>query len=167
LVSGFWHGANWTFIVWGALNALYFMPLLLLNKNRSNVDIVAHGKLFPSFKELVGMVTTFCLTMLAWIFFRSETVSEALEYIGKIFSASLFRPVNIFAFVSGSSQLAITFLLILFFLIVEWRGREQQYALARFGVNWYKPVRWTMYYFLITAIFLFTGKEHQFIYFQF
>jgi len=167
LVSGFWHGANWTFIVWGALNALYFMPLLLLNKNRSNVDIVAHGKLFPSFKELVGMVTTFCLTMLAWIFFRSETVSEALEYIGKIFSASLFRPVNIFAFVSGSSQLAITFLLILFFLMVEWRGREQQYALARFGVNWYKPVRWTMYYFLITAIFLFTGKEHQFIYFQF
>ena len=167
LVSGFWHGANWTFIVWGALNALYFMPLLLLNKNRSNVDIVAHGKLFPSFKELVGMVTTFCLTMLAWIFFRSETVSEALEYIGKIFSASLFRPVNIFAFVSGSSQLAITFLLILFFLMVEWRGREHQYALARFGVNWYKPVRWTMYYFLITAIFLFTGKEHQFIYFQF
>ena len=167
LVSGFWHGANWTFIVWGALNALYFMPLLLLNKNRSNVDIVAHGKLFPSFKELVGMVTTFCLTMLAWIFFRSETVSEALEYIGKIFSASLFRPVNIFAFVSGSSQLAITFLLILFFLMVEWRGREHQYALARFGVNWYKPVRWTMYYFLIAAIFLFTGKEHQFIYFQF
>jgi len=105
--------------------------------------------------------------MLAWIFFRSETVSEALEYIGKIFSASLFRPVNIFAFVSGSSQLAITFLLILFFLMVEWRGREHQYALARFGVNWYKPVRWTMYYFLIAAIFLFTGKEHQFIYFQF
>ena len=59
LVSGFWHGANWTFIVWGALNALYFLPLLLLNKNRTNLEIVAKGKLFPSIPQLAGIGFTF------------------------------------------------------------------------------------------------------------
>jgi alginate O-acetyltransferase complex protein AlgI len=167
VVSGFWHGANWTFIVWGILNALYFMPLLLLNKNRSNLEIVARGKLLPSFKELIGMVTTFSLTVLAWIFFRSVTVPDAVKYIGRIFSASLFKPLDRFAFIEGTAQLAITFLLILFFLLIEWRGREQQYALARVGSKWYKPVRWAAYYILIIAIFLYMGKEQQFIYFQF
>ena len=47
LVSGFWHGANWTFIIWGALNAIYFLPLLFTNNNRKNLGVVAEGKLFP------------------------------------------------------------------------------------------------------------------------
>ena len=59
IVSGFWHGANWTFIVWGALNAIYFLPLLLLNKNRTNTDTVAQGKYLPTFKEFFNMVNYF------------------------------------------------------------------------------------------------------------
>src|SRR5690606_24136153 len=91
IVSGFWHGANWTFIVWGALNAVYFLPLLLLNKNRSNIDIVAKGKFLPSFREFIAMSITFLLTAFAWIFFRSENLNHAVTYVGGIFSESLFQ----------------------------------------------------------------------------
>ena len=55
IVSGFWHGANWTFIVWGALNAIYFLPLLLTKKNRNHIDIVAKGKQFPTLYELTNL----------------------------------------------------------------------------------------------------------------
>lgn len=86
LVSGFWHGANWTFIVWGGLNALFFLPLLLANKNRVNKDIVSKNKYFPSLKEIFQIISTFILTTLAWIFFRAETVNHAWRYILGIFS---------------------------------------------------------------------------------
>jgi len=167
LVSGFWHGANWTFIVWGALNALYFMPLLLLNKNRTNLEIVAQGKIFPTIKELINMGITFSLTVLAWIFFRSETVTDAVKYIGKIFSTSLLRAPDERAFIGSSTNPVVAIVLVLFFVLIEWIGREHQYALSRFGLRWYKPVRWAVYYILVIAIFLFMGKEQQFIYFQF
>ncbi len=167
LVSGFWHGANWTFIIWGALNALYFMPLLLLNKNRNNLEIVAQGKMFPTLKEVFAMGITFSLTVLAWIFFRAETVGKAVHYIGKIFSPSLFKTPDIRAFIESNTNPFAAVSLILFFVMIEWIGREHQYALARFGVSWYKPVRWAVYYILVITIFLFMGKEQQFIYFQF
>ncbi|MCA9064724.1 MAG: MBOAT family protein, partial [Planctomycetaceae bacterium] len=70
LISGLWHGANWTFIVWGALNAAYFLPLLLLRRNRNHLETVAQGKLLPTLSEAVRMVTTFSLVVFAWIFFR-------------------------------------------------------------------------------------------------
>jgi len=81
LVSGFWHGANWTFIIWGLLNALYFLPLLLRNKNRVNTNIVAEGKWIPNLKELTQILITFSLTVFAWIFFRANSVSHAFDYI--------------------------------------------------------------------------------------
>jgi len=81
LVSGFWHGANWTFIIWGGLNALYFLPLLLAKKNRKNIDTVAQDKIFPSVRESLSMIGTFSLTVLAWIFFRAESLPHALNYL--------------------------------------------------------------------------------------
>ena len=87
LVSGFWHGANWTFIIWGGLNALYFLPSMLLNKNRMNLGTVAEGKLLPSVKDLLNMSITFALTLFAWIFFRAENVQHAFQYISQIFSS--------------------------------------------------------------------------------
>jgi len=86
LVSGFWHGANWTFVVWGALNALYFLPLLIAGKNRQNLGLVAEGRLLPNIKEFIQICTTFLLTMLAWIFFRASSVGHALSYLKGIFS---------------------------------------------------------------------------------
>ena len=91
LVSGFWHGANWTFIIWGLLNAIYFLPLLLAKKNRKNLDIIAENRNFPTIKELLSMLSTFSLTVFAWIFFRAESVSQAFSYINRIFTKELLK----------------------------------------------------------------------------
>ena len=161
LVSGFWHGANWTFIVWGFLNALYIMPSIVFNTHRNNLDIVARGKFLPTVKEFFAMSLTFGLTVFAWIFFRANNVSHALSYISKIFSSSLF------SFPHGIGINPAILILIVVFFIIEWHGREQQYAIAHLGTKWYMPVRWVMYYAIILTIFYFSGKEQQFIYFQF
>ncbi len=163
IVSGFWHGANWTFIVWGALNALYFLPLLLTNNNRNNLEIVAQGKFWPSLKEVLLMLTTFGLTVLAWVFFRAENIAHAMEYVGGIFSTSLFEMPRF----GGLRSSLTTIVLIGILVLIEWLGREQQYAIAKFGIRWARPVRYAFYYLLIVAIFWFGGKEQQFIYFQF
>jgi len=159
IVSGFWHGANWTFIVWGALNALYFMPLLLTNNNRNHIDVVAIKSRFPSVKESVQIFVTFILTTLAWIFFRAENIRHALQYIKDIFDLSIFsmpqiRPTNLF-------------MLLFFFLIIEWLGRRNQYALETFGLKWKRPIRIMFYYILVILIFWFSRNDQTFIYFQF
>lgn len=159
LVSGFWHGANWTFIAWGLLNALYFMPLLLTNTNRNHIGIVAEGRALPSVGELVSMAGTFMLTVFAWIFFRAESLTHAFSYIRGIFNSSLFE---LPAFLPKS-----VLALIAFFMAIEWIGREKPYALAEVGTRWPSPLRWSFYYVLIIFIILFMGKEQEFIYFQF
>jgi len=166
IVSGFWHGANWTFIVWGALNAIYFLPLLLTNKNRANIEIVAKGKYLPSFKEFFQIGITFSLTVLAWIFFRANNIEHALNYISQIFTGIIQHPGSILLFSFWSPYKTIIILIIVF-LLIEWFGREQKYAIANIGFKWYKPIRWALYYGIVIAIFYFAGKEQQFIYFQF
>lgn len=159
LVSGFWHGANWTFIIWGLLNAIYIMPSIIFNTNRDNLDTVAQGKYLPSIKELSYMLLTFGLTVIAWIFFRAENVGHALNYLSGIFSHSLFTIPQMLP--------TTTLFFIAVFMLMEWLGREQQYAIANFGLKWKKPLRYAFYYILILTIFSFSGKEQQFIYFQF
>lgn len=163
IVSGFWHGANWTFIVWGALNAIYFLPLLLAKKNRTYLGSIAQDRVLPSLRESFQMLTTFGLTVFAWIFFRAESIGHSMSIISKIFSSSLF---SLPAF-EGKRHALETLLLIMFFLIIEWNGREEQYATAQLGLKWRKPVRYAMYYSIFIALFWFGGKEQQFIYFQF
>ncbi|MCH3883188.1 MBOAT family O-acyltransferase [Tenacibaculum aquimarinum] len=159
IVSGFWHGANWTFIVWGALNAFYFLPIFLTNNNRNNIEIVAQGKKLPSLKEFISIVLTFGLTVFAWIFFRANNIEHALNYIKGIFSNSLFSipeiaPINII-------------IILLIFVIAEWLGRNRQYAIEEVKTKFKRPLRYTIYYAIIIAIFWLGGKEQQFIYFQF
>ena len=170
IVSGFWHGANWTFIMWGLLNAIYIMPSILFNTNRNNLDMVAQGKLFPSVKELFQMIATFSVTVIAWIFFRAESIAHAFQYIADLFaglfSASAYREA--FNYLSHEIGWLIPALLV-FFMIIEWLGRENQYAIQKWGFRYSKPVRWAFYYALLMVIFYFagTGNEQEFIYFQF
>lgn len=159
LVSGFWHGSNWTFIVWGGLNAVYFLPLLLTNNNRNNIDIVAKGQLFPTFREFTGMAVTFGLTVIAWVFFRADSIGHAISYLKGMFSASLFTMPSI-------TPWAVIGLIVLF-MFMEWMGREGNYGLEKIGLRWKTPVRWALYMGIIALIFLFNGKEQEFIYFQF
>jgi D-alanyl-lipoteichoic acid acyltransferase DltB (MBOAT superfamily) len=163
LVSGFWHGANWTFIFWGALNALYFLPVFITNNNRNNLNTVAQGKYLPSIKELLLMFLTFGLTVFAWIFFRANNINHAFNYISDIFSSSLFT----FPIYENDDFVKPLFILIFIFLVIEWLGREQQYALAQMELKWRKPFRYLLYYTIIISIFWFGGKQEQFIYFQF
>ena len=169
IVSGFWHGANWTFIVWGALNAIYFLPLLLTNNNRNNLETVAQGKLLPSIKELSFMILTFGLTVFAWIFFRAENIGHAWHFIQDMFiglthKSGYVQTINLLYWEIG---LAIP-TIILLFILVEWLGREGQYAIAQIGKNWYRPIRWLFYSIIIFLIGMFMPSvESPFIYFQF
>jgi len=163
IVSGFWHGANWTFIVWGALNAVYFLPLLLFNKNRGNIDTVAQGKCFPTIKEFFNIGITFCLTVLAWIFFRAESIAHALRYISEIFSSSLFRS----PYYPGIGLTVSTIFLVFVFVLLEWIGREDKYAIERLGLKWRRPLRLLLYYFITFGVFYYGGEKQEFIYFQF
>ena len=164
LVSGFWHGANWTFIIWGALNAIYFLPLLLTNNNRKNLGVVAEGKLLPSLKEVFQILLTFTLTVLAWIFFRAENISHAFNIFDEIFSKSIF---NIPYFANGSESYPTIFLVIIFILI-EWIGRKNKFAIENIGLINHSYIRYCIYV-IITTIILFMGNfgENSFIYFQF
>ncbi len=163
-VSGFWHGANWTFVIWGLLNALYFLPLLLTNKNRANLEVIAKDSILPSFKELYQMLKTFLLAVLAWIFFRAESVTVAFAYIGKIFSPS-FLTVPDF---KNRHVAFVVLLLIGFFLVIEWMGRENQFGIAKLFQNRRRFFRWGFYTFIVFLIGIFMKtRETTFIYFQF
>ena len=159
LVSGFWHGANWTFIVWGGINALFIIPSFIFNKNRTYIDVVAKGKIFPNVTELFLMINTFLITMFAWVFFRSVSLQQAATYLSGIFKSTIlakptFIPYYLFAF-------------ILFFFVIEWLGRENNFALEKMPCKKYKPLRYFFYTVLILSILYFYGAEQQFIYFQF
>src|SRR5690606_33958581 len=113
----------------------------------------------PSIREIAFMLLTFGLTVFAWIFFRAENIGHAFIYISEIFSASLFtipevRPRNLI-------------LLILVFVFIEWLGREGQYAISEINVFERRIYRWGIYFSICLLIFIFQGKEQEFIYFQF
>ncbi len=164
ILSGFWHGANWTYIIWGMLNALYFLPLLLRKKNRTHIDNVASGKLLPSFKDVLKISTTFTIITLSWIFFRADNVGHAWSYTSQIFSNSLFE--NIYFEGMGMRSTSIIIILILFNGI-EWLGREKRYAIEKLELNFNQPLRYLIYSLILVTIFLFAGREQEFIYFQF
>ena len=164
LVSGFWHGANWTFIIWGALNAIYFLPLLLTNNNRKNLGVVAEGKLLPSFRELIAMLTTFTLTVFAWIFFRAENISHAFDYVSEIFSESLLKVPH---FNNGTNSIP-TIIFTIVFVLIEWIGRKDKFAIESIFLKQKRPLRYFLYCIIFFSIlFWYSGKEQQFIYFQF
>ena len=157
LVSGFWHGANWTFIFWGLLHSLFFLPLLLLKKNRKHKDIVAANRHLPNGKDLIRMLTTFLLVSLAWVFFRSESITQAMFYIDGMIDYSLF---------SWPRYLPLSLLiLIAFFTVIEWRGRFCDHPLEVLTQNVF--IRWLIYVLLALLILLSKGNPQDFIYFQF
>lgn len=164
LVSGFWHGANWTFIVWGGLNALYFLPLLLLNKNRINVGVVAENRMLPTVREIIQMALTFMLAVLAWIFFRAESVPQAVSILREIVSQSLLSKPHF-------TGIGATFTLLIFIgisLVLEWSGRKSEHSLGQL-MGWHWVKRWTVYAILFVGIVFYRQSDQgiEFIYFQF
>ncbi|MEH6307518.1 MBOAT family O-acyltransferase [Olivibacter sp. CPCC 100613] len=165
LVSGFWHGANWTFVVWGGLNALFIMPSVIWKPKNKPSMVVAEGRLFPSLREAGQLAVTFILTTFAWIFFRAESLTHALAYISRIFTANLLE--NPFRY-AGLRESILCLLLIIPFLIIEWLGRTNNYAIETLGYRWPKLMRWSFYSAcaFVIGMYMQTGGT-EFIYFQF
>jgi D-alanyl-lipoteichoic acid acyltransferase DltB (MBOAT superfamily) len=162
LLSGLWHGANWTFIAWGAYHALLFLPLILLGKNRKYIGTIAEGKLLPSFKELCMVLLTFVLVVIGWIFFRAETISDAGHYIASLCSLDIWRAS--YMFMQYPQNYVGWFVLVM--VIVEWLQREKKHGLDidKIKNGW---VRIIIYYVIIVIMFMFSGQSETFIYFQF
>jgi D-alanyl-lipoteichoic acid acyltransferase DltB (MBOAT superfamily) len=164
LLSGLWHGANWTFIFWGFLNALCFLPLLVLKTNRININQISRGKVFPPVNELLSIMFTFSITVLMWVFFRAENINQAFGYIKGIFSLTTF---SIPIFSGRRKSLFIIFGLMVFNLI-EWFGRDSEYAIQdirKIKTFWLKNI--IVFFIILTILFFGNFGQNSFIYFQF
>lgn len=159
LISGFWHGANWTFILWGLYHAILFLPLILMGKNRRYLDSVSSNKILPSFGDIIRMIFTFVLVLIGWIFFRASTIDEAFSILSGIFNRNLFNLPDISGY--GALLLNITIL-----FITEWLQRNKTHGLEISSLN-NICIRWTIYFAMLFLIFIFGGTAKSFIYFQF
>ena len=159
LVSGFWHGANWTFIMWGFLNALFFIPLLLTNKNRNYIEIVADKSYLPTVSEFFKMIFTFTLVLFAWIFFRATSVTMAINYIYNIVRFNFKGGIN---YLSIERYAIENLLLIFIFIALEWTSRKHEHPF--FGK--YRHVKICI---VLIGLFLLGvySQASNFIYFQF
>lgn len=164
IVSGFWHGANWTFIIWGLLNAIYFLPIFLFKTHRNHLNVVAENSVLPSANETFRIFITFSLTTIAWIFFRAENLGHALSFV-----AGIFNPQHgFFTGIPKAGILLVTFSLVIFMIAIEWLGRHHEYALEKLIAPSPKILRWSYYSALIFIIGMFMQtNETPFIYFQF
>lgn len=161
-ISGLWHGANWTFICWGLFHAVLLAIYNLLGINTKYEYEVAHGRLFPSLKELCQMILTFFLAVIGWIIFRAETLTQAWQYLSRMFTTPL----------EGNSvnSLKYTFFFVVIMLLAEWMQRDKQHALEFVnseGILKYRVVRWSIYISVLMMTLVFAGEQSQFIYFQF
>lgn len=156
-LCGLWHGANWTFVLWGIYNGLLFLPLILKGKNKYP-KVIAEGKMLPNLKETINMFGTFILITFGWILFRSDNIGQAYEYITQIFNASLFTLPS-----EGRSALLYVPIMVL----AEWLQRHQEFPLQLSKTLKSPIIKWGVYYIIILTIILFAGQKSQFIYYQF
>jgi alginate O-acetyltransferase complex protein AlgI len=158
LLSGFWHGANWTFIAWGFINALYFLPLLLRDTNRSNIETVELQWNLTSVKVFFSMLSTFALTCLAWVFFRAKSIGDAFDYIRRIFKDLNFKV----QYLENERYSYEILLLIFIFILVEWNARTKIEPISG-KYSWLKV---TLCIAAIVALGTYSDYK-EFIYFQF
>jgi alginate O-acetyltransferase complex protein AlgI len=159
-VSGLWHGADWTFVAWGLLNGLYFIPMILKKEPPTFPGVVAKKRLLPSLKETGQMLGTFLLVLLGWVFFRSDSLGQAFGYITRMVTHPLMLGQVGYGFYLAPTLTSIGL------LIIEWIQRRKRHALQIEQLpTW---ARWSIYYFLVIGTLLFgTFGGSEFIYFQF
>ena len=166
LLSGFWHGANWTFIAWGAYHAILFLPLILTGKNRKYTNQVAEGRLLPTFKELGQMLLMFFLAVIGWIIFRAESIGMAWEYFRGMMQFGILRSSYRFFILP---EMWPTNLFIVIMLVVEWLQRSKQHGFENICISLIpsRIIRAVLYAMLLFLFILIEGKHGTFIYFQF
>ncbi|WP_200975067.1 MBOAT family protein [Echinicola sp. 20G] len=157
IITGFWHGAAWNYVMWGFFHALLFVPAVLKRK-RFKLPI-AHGKMLPSLKESWQVFSTLICFIFLGVLFLMPSVSQSIDYLLSITDVSFFR----FPLLPKNRAIAGLFILI----IVEWFQREKEHGLDMTGINISKPLRWSAYYCLLFAVFYYGGVPLDFLYFQF
>lgn len=171
LLSGFWHGANWTFIAWGVYHALLFLPWILLGKNRKYTNQVgtytdASGaeqlRFLPTWQECVQILCTFFFVVLGWIIFRAETITQAWEILRQMGSHSLCT----MPYIGSRSTIIFIVFAIVMMMAVEWIQRNEQHGLALASLH-SRTMRYAVYLLLIVMMLWNTGSGMEFIYFQF
>ncbi len=162
-IIGIWHGANWTYVLFGFLHGCYFIPLII-NGTMNKKKKIAKDKLLPTFKEFTNISKTFILVMLTFIIFKSNTIYQAFNYYGCLFSKSLFSIPDL-----GKNSMAtiITIFFIIIMIVLEWIARENKFALEKLFFSKHRIIRLAFYYILILLIISYSGTEQKFIYFQF
>lgn len=154
LVSGLWHGANWTFVFWGLVHAIFVIPVILFFKKEVSFS---EEKKWPTLGQLVRIAFTFTMVCLAWVFFRAQTIADAFGYLEIIFSKSLIsRPLV------PLSGVALLF----GYMILEWLQRHKKHVLDISHLS-SRRVRYGIYYAVVFCVFYFAGNLQPFIYFQF
>lgn len=160
-LSGLWHGANWTFIVWGLYHACLISIFIIFGIKNQKKDIIGHNKLLPSMKESFQMTVTFLSVVYGWIIFRAENIDQCVDLLKAIVTNPFFNSNQIYG--------GIFMIHILLMLIIEWLQRNKQHALQfpEKGPFRYRPFRWTIYISLYVYIITTTGQSQTFLYFQF
>lgn len=172
IISGFWHGANWNFIIWGFIHACCFLPLLLSNKNRQNIEIVAANKMLPSFKESFQILLTFIIVTIAWVFFRLTDIRYAFLFLKNIFISVFIHPKLFINFSDKASifNYVLTFIFIAPLLLIDWWLRRDE---RKIKVPENMILRRLIYlvFFVIVIISILSSQiaatNKSFIYFQF
>lgn len=159
IVSGFWHGANWTFLIWGFINGIFVVLDNFVFKTQFKDSIVASGRMIPTFKEFFQILITFIVVSFIWIIFRADNINALIDYYNHLFTFSIFsipeiRPTRLL-------------FLIIFLMFIEWMGRESDFAISKLFNNKSKIIRWAFYLTIVCSILIFGGKPQTFIYFQF
>jgi alginate O-acetyltransferase complex protein AlgI len=158
LVSGFWHGANWTYVTWGFINALYFLPLLLLSRNRNNLEAETLKWSFESVGIIGRMLYTFSLTCVAWVFFRAKTISDAFLYLKRIVVNREFTS----QYLVNERYNYELLLMVGVFVLVEWNNRTKEEPIS----GRYNTVKMALAIVAILAFGTYSDYK-EFIYFQF
>ena len=164
LVSGLWHGANWTFIAWGAYHAVLFLPLILLGKNRKYKEVVASDKLLPSVGEVFRILMTFLIVVIGWVIFRAESIGQAWDYLCGMWQWDTLRAG--YRLITQRNLISRTGV-VLVMVLIEWLNRKTEHGLDLRAVK--SPLlRYGIYIFVILVLMISVeSSPSQFIYFQF
>lgn len=164
LLSGLWHGAAWTYVIWGGLHALFTLPKRLFGKQKKFTGDVAAGRLLPSFKELCQMLGTTLLLMVGWVFFRSASLADALHYFSCTFKPSLLAVPRFQGISNVNAIYGLFFSMLL--MLLEWLHRDRDHGLD-FRPSAPRTLRYVIYSVMFVLIYCFGVDDAAFIYFQF
>lgn len=159
IICGIWHGANWTFIVWGLYNAFLFIPYILFFKGKTKKTIDNATKRL-SVSDVVQILITFSLVTIGWVMFNSPSLSDGLNYILYCFNSSIIeKPMGL-----GLSNISLPLLAMIVILVLEWFQKDKEFALLFKSSKWVKLL--TIYVIIAMLIFNRAGSS-DFIYLQF